>query len=297
MYNDIAANKRKTWLLIAAFCLLVIVPWGVYGALAGVDTSAQIIGATIFASLFSLFSYFVADKVALATNGAKQIEKKDAPELWNLVENLCIANGQPVPKIYIVDDPAPNAFATGRKPETASIAFTTGILRLLEKSELEGVIAHELSHIRNYDIRVMTVVVVLVGTVMLLADIFLRSTMFHGVGRSRDRNGNSAIVLALIGVALSILTPLLAKIIQLAVSRSREYLADASGALLTRHPDGLASALEKIGAYGGKLQRANHATAHLFIANPFGSKQQLAGLFATHPPIAERIKRLRAMGS
>lgn len=295
MYNEIASNKRKTWLLIIVFCVVVIAPWGIYAALSGVDTSAQIIGATVFASIYSLISYFFADKVALATNGAKQIEKKDAPELWNIVENLCIANGQPVPKIYIVNDDAPNAFATGRNPETASIAFTTGILRILEKKELEGVVAHELSHIRNYDIRVMTIVVVLVGTVMLLADIFLRSQLLGSFGRDKDRGGNAAVILMVLGLVLSILTPLLAQLIQLAVSRSREYLADASGALLTRYPDGLASALEKIGAHGGKLQKANHATAHLFIANPFGSKK-ISALFATHPPIENRIARLRNMG-
>lgn len=295
MYNEIASNKRKTWFLIIVFCVVVIAPWGIYAAASGVDTSAQIIGATVFASIYSLISYFLADKVALATNGAKQIEKKDAPELWNLVENLCIANGQPVPKIYIVDDQAPNAFATGRNPEKASIAFTTGILRLLDKKELEGVVAHELSHIRNYDIRVMTIVVVLVGTVMLLADVFLRSQLLGSLGRDKDRGGNAAAILMVLGLVLSILTPLLAQLIQLAVSRSREYLADASGALLTRYPDGLASALEKIGAHGGKLQRANHATAHLFIANPFGGKK-ISSLFATHPPIEERITRLRNMG-
>ncbi len=296
MYDQIASNKRKTWLLIIGFCVLVIAPWAIYGYFAGEDMSSQIIVATVIATSYSLISYFISDKVALATNGAKQIKKQDAPELWNLVENLCIANGQPVPKIYIVDDPSPNAFATGRKPETASIAFTTGILRLLEKKELEGVIAHELSHIRNYDVRVMTIVVVLVGAIMLLADIFLRSLFFSG-GRDRDRGGNALAILALVGIALSILSPILAQIIQFAVSRSREYLADASGALLTRYPEGLAAALEKIGTHGGKLERANHATAHLFIANPFGPGRGIGGLFATHPPLDERIARLRKMGA
>ncbi len=297
MYNQIASNKRKTWLLISLVAIIIVGLSALFGYIQGIDPGAAIIVGTMVASVHGLISYFFADKIALATSGAKAIKKSDSPELWNLVENLCIASGQPVPAIYIIQDDSPNAFATGRDPEHASIAFTTGILRILDKQELQGVTAHELSHIKNYDIRVMTIVVVLVGAVMLLADILLRSMYF---GR-RDQKGNSAAILMLVGIALAILSPLFAQLIQLAVSRSREYLADASGALLTRYPEGLAQALEKIAQTARPLKTANHATAHLFIANPFGSDQKkrssLSALFSTHPPIEERIKRLRDMGS
>jgi heat shock protein HtpX len=297
MYNQIAANKRKTWLLISLVAIIIVGLSALFGYIQGIDPGAAIIVGTMVASVHGLISYFFADKIALATSGAKAIKKSDSPELWNLVENLCIASGQPVPAIYIIQDDSPNAFATGRDPEHASIAFTTGILRILDKQELQGVTAHELSHIKNYDIRVMTIVVVLVGAVMLLADILLRSMYF---GR-RDQKGNSAAILMLVGIVLAILSPLFAQLIQLAVSRSREYLADASGALLTRYPEGLAQALEKIAQTARPLKTANHATAHLFIANPFGSDQKkrssLSALFSTHPPLEERIKRLRNMGN
>jgi heat shock protein HtpX len=225
MYNQIAANKRKTWLLISLVAIIIVGLSALFGYIQGIDPGAAIIVGTMVASVHGLISYFFADKIALATSGAKAIKKSDSPELWNLVENLCIASGQPVPAIYIIQDDSPNAFATGRDPEHASIAFTTGILRILDKQELQGVTAHELSHIKNYDIRVMTIVVVLVGAVMLLADILLRSMYF---GR-RDQKGNSAAILMLVGIVLAILSPLFAQLIQLAVSRSREYLADASG--------------------------------------------------------------------
>jgi heat shock protein HtpX len=294
MYNQIAANKRKTWLLIILVVGIIVGLSAAYGYFQGVNPTTTIIVGTLIASVHALVSYFWSDKIALATSGAKAIKKQDAPELWNLVENLCIANGQPVPAIYIINDDSPNAFATGRDPEHASIAFTTGLLRVLDKQELQGVAAHELSHVKNFDIRVMTVVVVLVGAIMLLADIMLR-TMYFG---RRDERGSSTAVFALIGIVLAILSPLFAQLIQMAVSRSREYLADASGALLTRYPEGLAQALEKIALAGRPMKNANHATAHLFIANPFGPGRGLGlkTLFATHPPIEERIKRLREMG-
>jgi heat shock protein HtpX len=294
MYNQIAANKRKTWLLIILVVGLIVGLSALYGYLQGIDPTSTIIIGTMIASVHALISYFLSDKIALATSGAKAIKKSDSPDLWNMVENLCIASGQPVPAIYIINDESPNAFATGRDPEHASIAFTTGILRILDKQELEGVTAHELSHVKNYDIRVMTVVVVLVGAVMLLADIMLR-TMYFG---RRDERGGSTAVFALIGIALAILSPLFAQLIQLAVSRSREYLADASGAMLTRYPEGLAQALEKISLAARPMKNANHATAHLFIANPFGPGKGLGlkNLFSTHPPMEERIKRLREMG-
>lgn len=296
MYNHIAANKRKTWFLIVLVAGIIIGLSALYGYIQGVNPTSTIIIGTVIASIHALISYFFADKVALATSGAKPMKKQDAPELWNMVENLCIANGQPIPAIYIIQDESPNAFATGRDPEHASIAFTTGILRILDKQELEGVTAHELSHIKNYDIRVMTIVVVLVGAIMLLADIMLRTMYF---GRREDR-GNSGAILAVLGLVLAILSPLFAQLLQLAVSRSREYLADASGALLTRYPEGLAQALEKISLAARPMQNANHATAHLFIANPFGHdtkrRASISALFATHPPIEDRVRRLREMG-
>ncbi len=223
------------------------------------------------------------------------MEKHESPELYRIVENLCIANGQPMPAIYIIEDDSPNAFATGRDPEHASVAFTTGLLNMLTKQEIEGVAAHELSHIKNYDIRIMTIVVVLVGAIMLISDIFLRVS-FQG-----DRK-QAGLPLLLIGLALAIISPLLTQIIQLAVSREREFLADASGALLTRYPEGLASALQKISASPTKMRNANHATAHLFISSPFGAPSEkkrtwFQKLFATHPPVEERVRRLLSMGN
>ena len=298
MYNQIAANKRKTWFLILIVVAVIIGLSALYGVIQGIDPTGTIIVGTMIASVHALISYFLADKIALASTGAKAIKKQDSPELWNMVENLCMANGQPMPAIYVINDDSPNAFATGRDPEHASIAFTTGILRILDKQELEGVTAHELSHVKNYDIRVMTIVVVLVGAIMLLADIMLRTMRFGG--RRDDRSGGAVAILALVGIVLALLSPLFAQLLQLAVSRSREYLADASGALLTRYPEGLAQALEKISASAQPMQKANHATAHLFIANPFGKngkqRSTLANLFSTHPPIQERIDRLRNMG-
>ncbi|MFZ2681546.1 MAG: M48 family metallopeptidase [Patescibacteria group bacterium] len=296
MYSQITANKRKTWLLIFLVVALIIGISAIFGYAQGVDPAGAIIVGTMIASTHALISYFFADKIALASTGAKAIKKQDSPELWNLVENLCITSGQPIPAIYVIQDDSPNAFATGRDPEHASIAFTTGILRILDKQELQGVTAHELSHIKNYDIRVMTIVVVLVGAVMLLADIMLRTMVFGG--KREDKNG-AGLILALIGIALALLSPLFAQLIQLAVSRSREYLADASGALLTRYPEGLASALEKISQSDRPLKSASNATAHLFIANPFGNhakrKNFVSSFLSTHPPVEDRIKKLRGM--
>lgn len=293
MYNAIAANKRKTWLFTSIFCVVILAIGWFLGHQTG-SASQGIILATIIATSMSLISYFGGDKLALATSGAKQINKDQAPELWRMVENLCITSGVPMPKVHIIEDDAMNAFATGRNPAHASIAVTTGLLRRLEKKELEGVLAHELSHVKNYDILIMTMVIVMVGVITLLADWMLRSTLF---GNRDDReNGQAGTILFVIGLVLSLLSPLIAELIKLAVSREREYLADASGALLTRYPEGLASALEKIHAHGRPLARANHATAHLFIAEPFGAKQRLASLFSTHPPVQQRIDRLRSMG-
>lgn len=297
MYDQIAANKRKTWFLMILVIVMIVGLSAVFGYAQNIDPIATIIVGTMIASVHAMISYFFADKIALASTGAKAIKKQDSPELWNLVENLCLANGQTMPKIYVIEDESPNAFATGRDPDHASIAFTSGILRLLDKQELQGVTAHELSHVKNYDIRVMTIVVVLVGAIMLLADIMMRSMFF---GRRDSKDNSATLVFIVIGIVLAILSPLFAQLIQLAVSRSREYLADASAALLTRYPEGLAQALEKISQNAKPMQKANHATAHLFISNPFGSERRrssLASLFSTHPPIEERAKRLRSMGA
>ncbi len=254
------------------------------------------IAPVFIAGLFSFFmtgtSYFYGDAIALAASGAVRIEKQDHPYVYRMVENLCITAGLPMPKVHIIPDKAMNAFATGRDPKHASIALTTGIIETLKNEELEGVIAHELSHVQNYDIRLMTVIIVLIGLVTLLSDWMMRSLLFR---RNDDRN-NIHPVLVIVGVLLMILSPIIAQLIQLAVSRKREFLADASGALLTRYPEGLASALEKIAAQNRPLMTANSATAHLFFSNPFAKKTKFfSKLFQTHPPIEERIAALRNM--
>ncbi|HCC83421.1 TPA: zinc metalloprotease HtpX [Candidatus Uhrbacteria bacterium] len=295
MYSAIAANKRQTWLLIiVASAILVGLIW-LLGRMYGLATTDSLIIGTVLATSFSLFSYFFSSSIALSVSGAKEISKAQAPDLYNLVENLTIASGLPMPRIYVIDDVSPNAFATGRDPEHAAITFTTGILALLAKNELEGVAAHELSHIKNYDIRVMTIVVVLIGAIMLVADVMLRSTFFRRRGNSENSGGNALLI---IGLVLAILSPLFAQLIKFAISRRREYLADSSSALLTRYPAGLASALQKISGVAQPLRTANRATAHLFIANPFGShttRGWFANLFSTHPPVADRIARLNEM--
>ena len=228
-------------------------------------------------------------------SGAKPAKKDDNRELWNIVENLSITAGLPMPKLFIIDEPAPNAFATGRNKEHAVVAVTTGLVHMLDRNELEGVIAHELSHIGNRDILISTIIVVLVGFVTLLSDFFLRISLF-GHGGNRGVDDRAKIFMTIAGIALAILAPLIAVLIQLAISRKREFLADASGALLTRYPEGLASALEKINSYDKPMKKANNATAHLFISNPFGArgaKKGISKIFMTHPPIEERLKALR----
>ena len=234
-------------------------------------------------------SYWRSDKIALKATGAKPASREEYFDLYTSVENLAITAGLPMPRVYVINDSAPNAFATGRDPEHSAIAVSTGLLKILEKNELEGVIAHEMSHIGNRDILVMTVVVVLVGFLALVSDILVRSMIFGG--GNRDSNGKGGGALMIIGIVLVVLSPIVGALIQMAVSRKREYLADASGALLTRYPEGLASALEKISKHGGKMKKASNATAHLFISNPFGKAKKL---FSTHPPVEERIKRLRS---
>jgi len=291
MYSQIDSNKRKTYLLITIFLVFIITLGWFLGIFLDYGYGVFIF-AIIFSTGSSLFSYFHGDKVALRSTKAKLIEKNDNPYVYRMVENLCITAGIPMPKVHIIDSPALNAFATGRDPEHASIALTTGIINALENEELEGVIAHELSHIQNYDIRVMTIVVVLVGTIAIIADWFFRIQLFGG--GKRDSKGGAGTAFAIIGIVLLLVSPIVAEIIKLAISRKREYLADASGSLLTRYPEGLARALEKISASSAPLKTANSATAHLFISNPF-KKGTVSGLFSTHPPIRDRINKLRGM--
>ncbi len=255
--------------------------------------------AVLFSVVSSLVSYYWGDKMVLAMSGARPADRKRDFDFYTVTENLCIAAGIPKPKLYVIDDTAMNAFATGRDPQHAVVCATTGILERLERRELEGVIAHELSHVKNYDIRLMAIVGVLVGTIAFLADMFMRSLWWGGGRRSRD-NGNNQLqgILMIVGIVLAIVSPIIAMCIQLAVSRKREFLADASGAYLTRYPEGLARALEKLGKDKEVLEAATNATAHLYITNPFKGKAfgaWFSGLFDTHPPIEERIKILRAM--
>jgi heat shock protein HtpX len=289
MYQEIAANKRKTVLMMTLFVALV----GGLGWLFGIYTGEPAITPYVLigAAIYAFFSYLAGSKMALAMNGAHQIEKKDNPRLWRIIENLSITEGMPMPKIYVIEDPAPNAFATGRNPQHAVVGVTTGLLDIMNDNELEGVMAHEIGHVKNYDIRVSMVAFALVAVVSIIADIMLRMTWFRG---DDDDNGGGQLFFVL-GIAGAILAPLVATLIQLSISRRREYLADATGALATRYPEGLASALEKIGAHGSTLKRQNASTAHLFFANPLKGKS-IAALFSTHPPIADRIARLRDMG-
>jgi len=293
LYTHKDANIRRTWFLISFFLIFIIGLGWVFSY--QFNSPAILVAAVIFSSLMSFTSYWYSDKIVLAISKAREIKKEDQPELYRLIENLSITAGLPLPKIYLIDEAAPNAFATGRNAEHAVVAVTRGLLDKLNRPELEGVIAHELSHIGNQDILLQTVVVILVGLVALLSDWFLRWS-FLGRGKRSDRSegGQIAAVMAVAGIVLAILSPLIATLIQLAISRKREFLADADGALLTRYPEGLASALEKISRDQTPLRAANKATAHLYIANPFRGKN-ISKLFMTHPPIAERVRNLREM--
>jgi heat shock protein HtpX len=293
LYTQQGKNIRKTWFLMTVF-FAIVVAFG-YAISWYMDSSAILYVAVIFALVMNVGSYWYSDKLVVKMTGAKPVTREEFPDLWNVVENLSITAGLPMPKVYVVHDTAPNAFATGRDPEHAVVATTTGLLQILTRVELEGVIAHELSHVGNRDMLVSTVAVVLAGFVAILADFFLRMTMFGG-GDSKDKSP-IFLILAIVGI---ILAPIAAQLIQLSISRKREYLADASGALLTRYPEGLASALEKISMHSQPMRKANNATAHLFIADPFGNDkrsigQKISGLFQTHPPASERIKILRNM--
>ncbi|HBU07104.1 MAG TPA: zinc metalloprotease HtpX [Candidatus Magasanikbacteria bacterium] len=294
MYSQIDSNKRKTILLIAIF-IAIITAIGYFLGYYMNYGSGMVILAVGISLVMTLVSYYSGDKIALASTGAKAIAKEDNPYVYRMVENLCITAGTPIPKVYIIDSQALNAFATGRDPEHSSIALTTGIINALENEELEGVIAHELSHIKNYDIRVMMIVVVLVGAISIISDMFFRARILGGKRDSDNRGGGQlGTIIMIVGIVLLILSPIIAELIKLAISRKREYLADASGALLTRYPEGLAKALEKISQSNTPLEHASSATAHLFISNPFKSKS-FSSLFSTHPPIEDRINKLRGM--
>ncbi|MBI2042227.1 MAG: M48 family metallopeptidase [Candidatus Nealsonbacteria bacterium] len=262
--------------------------------------SPGILYAAVGLSLFlNIAAYWFSDKIVLSMSGARPIEKKDHPELYRVVENLCITAGLPLPKIYIIESSQPNAFATGRDPKHAVVAITRGLLEKLERAELEGVIAHELSHIGNRDMLLQTAVVVMVGVVVIMTDFFFRISLFGGMNRRDREGGQLGVIMIAAALALAILAPLFAQFIKLAISRKREYLADASGALLTRYPEGLARALEKLQADSSPMKKINDATSHLYIVNPFKGKERtswLHKLFATHPPIEDRIKALRAIG-
>jgi heat shock protein HtpX len=292
VYRAIARNKRNTVVILVLFIALIaglgLLANYAYGRPGDYSIAVFVV---LGAVLYAVFQYFLADRQAIAMSGARgPIQKADDPRLYRIVENLSITTGSPMPKVYIVPDPAPNAFATGRDPEHAIVAATTGLLELLDDDELEGVMAHELGHVRNYDIRVSLVVYGLVVAVGILSDILLRMAFFGG----RRNNNQNPIVLVFGAVAL-IVAPLVATLVQLAISRQREYLADATGALTTRHPDALANALEKLETYGRPLRRQNSSMAHLWIADPL-KPGALERLFSTHPPIAERVARLERMG-
>ncbi len=288
MYQEIAANKRKTIFILLFFMLFLSGLAWLFARFMGNPsiTIFVIIGALTYA----LISYLISSRMALAVNGAHSITKRDNPRLYRIVENLAITNGLPMPKVYIIEDSAPNAFATGKNPNSSSVAVTTGLMDIMEDNELEGVIAHELGHIKNYDIRVSMMAFALVAAVGLLADIIIRVSWFGG--GDDDEGGNQ--IFFIFGLVAAILAPIIAVMIQMAISRKREYLADATGALTTRYPEGLASALAKIEKSGSTIKRQNTSTAHLFFANPL-KKGSLATLFSTHPPIADRIAKLNKM--
>lgn len=300
LYTHSDSNKRKTWFLLSGFFVFIIVVGYVFSS--AMQSSGILYFAVGFSVISSFISYWYSDKIVLAMSSAKEVKFDGNKELYRLVENLCITAGLPMPKIYIINDTAPNAFATGRDPEHAVVAVTKGLLQKLDRSELEGVIAHELSHIGNRDILIATIVTVLVGVIVLLADWFRRWT-FWGGGRRRsnDKGGQLQLIIMIVAIVFSILAPFFAYLMQFAISRKREFSADADGALLTRYPEGLARALEKISSDSEKLEVANRATAHLYISSPFKTDRPgtKVGFFKkalmTHPPVNERIAALRGM--
>jgi len=298
LYEEISLNKRKSGFLLFFFIALVALLGWVFGEFMGWGYTGLIL-ALIIAGISAFSSYYYSDRIVLAMSKAKPVDRRENPHLYHTVEGLAIAAGIPAPKIYLIEDSAPNAFATGRDPEHSAIAVTTGLLGKLDRSELEGVISHEMSHIKNFDIRFATLAVVLLGTVTLLSDWILRSFWWGGSRRRRTESrtkGGLGLFIPILALILAILSPLIAQLIRLAISRQREYLADANGAFLTRYPEGLARALEKLAEDKEPLEVANKATAHLYIVNPLKDiGGRINNLFDTHPPIEERISRLRAM--
>jgi len=295
IYTNRDSNIRKTWLLFTVFLIVII---GIGWAFSWIYGNPSILYfAVIFSVLMNVIAYWYSDKIVLKMARAVPVEKINAPELYNIVENLSITSGLPTPKIYLIHEKQPNAFATGRNPKHAVVAVTEGLLEKLDRSELEGVLAHELSHVGNRDMLLSTVVVVLVGFISIISDIFLRSAFWGSMGRRDSReDGQAGAILMVVGIVLSILAPIAAMLIQLAISRKREFLADASGALLTRYPEGLASALQKISSDPTPMRAASNTTAHLWLEDPFKGRKKtfwLRKLFMTHPPIEERIKALR----
>jgi heat shock protein HtpX len=290
LYNQQSKNVTKTWVLMTVFFVVIILFGWFFSFYYGNPNILYIF--VVFSILMNVFSYWFSDKIVLKLAGAKPARREEYFDLYTSVENLSITAGLPMPKVYVVQDDAPNAFATGRDKNHAVIAATTGLLAILDKTELEGVLAHELSHIGNRDMLLSTVVVVLVGFITILADVFTRSLFFGGGNRDNDNKG--AGILMIVGIVLSILAPIFALLIQLAISRKREFLADASGALLTRYPEGLANALRKISQYSKPMNRQSGTIAHLYIADPKGSGigKKIKGLFATHPPVEDRVKAL-----
>ena len=292
MYRAIAANKRNTVFIILGFVALLTALAVWWGYASGNGSSA--IGIVIFAGLYALFQYWIAGALAVMMSGAREIQKADNPRLWNVVENLAIQDGLPMPRVYIVQDDAPNAFATGRNPKNARVAATTGLLAIMDDDELQGVMAHEMSHVKNYDILVSTIVFGLVSAIGMIADIALRMMWFTGGNRNKD-NEDAGLILLVVGLVAGILAWLIGPLVSAAVSRQREYLADASGAETTRYPEGLAKALEKLQAYGRPMRIKSSATAHMWISDPI--KPSVAErLFSTHPPLQKRIERLREIG-
>ncbi|KPK63384.1 heat-shock protein HtpX [candidate division WOR_3 bacterium SM23_42] len=295
LYSLIAANKRKTFLFIVitslflgvlGYALVQVLDWGIGGY----------IFFALFIVFYNIFLYYNSDKIALKATGSVPADPEEFRMLHNVVEEVSIAAGTPKPKVYITPSPAPNAFATGRNPQNASMAVTTGLLEIMNRQELQGVVAHEISHIRNYDMLLMTVVAAIGGLIILLRDFFLRSMLWGGRRRDRRSGGNAGLILLVVGLVLAVIAPIFVALIRAAISRQREYLADASGAYITRYPHGLAQALVKLRDAGQKMKRASDANAHLFIANPFGKdRRDVASMFATHPPIDKRIERLNKL--
>jgi heat shock protein HtpX len=294
-YQAAEAAKRSTWLLFAVFVVLILLIGWFFGYWLGSEILGTLF-AIVIAVVWGAISWYAGDRVILAVSGAKEVQKAEQPYLFNVTEGLALAAGVPMPRLYLIDDPSPNAFATGRDPAHSSIAVTTGLLKLMDRQELEGVVAHEMSHIRNYDIRTMMVAAVLVGVIALLGNMFIRM-----MGRNSGGRKGGAGALMLLGIVFIALSPFVAQLIKLAISRSREYLADASAVELTRQPDGLMRALQKLQADNTPLRNANSATAHLYIEDPFQKESgwfaALGNMFSTHPPLPERIKKLRDFGT